>query len=595
MRRVLTLSVIVAVIALLSIGAGGAVAAGPAVAGSTAAIPGDAPASATATECDAGDGTDLVGCWNGTHYEEELAFNQTDGLTEAELEELTHLTMARVEHVRERPFREDVPVETVTRSAFMNDSASAGAGGSDPEFHRWNDQVWKALFVVGEDENASDAIDSVYGGAVSGFYSPADDRIVLVVPEGEDPQINPSTLAHELVHAMQDQYHDLTRPRYVGTTQDADLAVDGIVEGEAVHIEEVYDARCAGNWSCLAAPDSGGGGGSAADYNFGILQTVLQPYADGALYAETLVDEEGWSAVNETMNRPPNATSEVIHRNPDYETTEVTFEDTATGGWETYPNQGVNGSETAGEASMFVMFWYQSYEYRHAVLDPDATIRDNIQIHTQPDERLRTRANYNYAHEATDGWAGDELYPYRNDGNADGDDASATDGEDGYVWVTEWQTPADATEFREAYLRMLTAHGGDDHAAGEVYEIADGDFRGAYGVERNGTTVTIAHAPEPADVLDLRPEADLELSSTDDGDDANRTDGDDGTDGDDADGTNDGTDSDDGDDIDPDGDDADGSAGSDAATGDDVPGFGPLVALVGILATVALFVRRVRP
>jgi len=60
---------------------------------------------------------------------------------------------------------------------------------------------------------------------------------------------------------------------------------------------------------------------------------------------------------------------------------------------------------------MFVMFWYQSYEYRHAVLDPDATIRDNIQIHTQPDERLRTRANYNYAHEATDGWAGDELYP----------------------------------------------------------------------------------------------------------------------------------------------------------------------------------------
>jgi len=78
--------------------------------------------------------------------------------------------------------------------------------------------VWEALFVVGEDENASDAIDSVYGGAVSGFYSPADDRIVLVVPEGEDPQINPSTLAHELVHAMQDQYHDLTRPRYVGTT-----------------------------------------------------------------------------------------------------------------------------------------------------------------------------------------------------------------------------------------------------------------------------------------------------------------------------------------------------------------------------------------
>jgi PGF-CTERM protein len=593
MRRVLTLSVIVAVIALLSIGAGGAVAAGP-----VAAIPGDAPASATATECDAGDGTDLVGCWDGTHYEEELAFNQTDGLTEAELEELTHLTMARVEHVRERPFREDVPVEAVTRSEFMNDSASGGAGGSDAEFQRWNNQVWKALFIVGEDENASDAIDSVYGGAVSGFYSPGEDQIVLVVPEGASTQIDPSTLAHELVHAMQDQYHDLSRPRYVGTTQDADLAVDGIVEGEAVHVEELYDARCATNWSCLAAPTSGGGGGgSAADYNFGILQTVLQPYSDGALYVETLVDEEGWSAVNETMNEPPTATSEVVHRNPDYETSEVAFEDTAIGGWEPYPNQGVNGSDTAGEASMFVMFWYQSYEYRHAVLDPTATVRENVQIHTQPGERLRTRANYNYAHEATDGWAGDELYPYRNDGTAtaDGGDANATDGEDGYVWVTEWQTATDATEFREAYLRMLTAHGDDDHVAGEVYEVADGDFRGAYGVQRNETTVTITHAPEPADVLDLRPEADLELSSTDDGENANEIDGDNGTDGNDADGTNEGTGSDGGSGTDSDGADAGGSAGPDAATGDDVPGFGPLVALVCLLAAVALFVRRVRP
>ncbi|WP_144925997.1 Hvo_1808 family surface protein [Halorubrum salsamenti] len=588
MRRVLTLSVIAAAIAFLSIGAGGTVAA----AGPAAAIPGDAPTSATAAECGVGDGTDLVGCWNGTHYEDDLGFNQTDGLTESELEELTHLTMARVEHVRERPFREDVPVETVTRTEFMNDSEGGGAGGSDAAFQRWNDQVWKALFVVGEDENASDAIDSVYGGAVTGFYSPAEDRIVLVVSEGEDPQIDPSTLAHELAHAMQDQYHDLTRPRYVGATQDADLATDGIVEGEAVHIEELYDARCAANWTCLAAPDSGGGGGGTTpDYNFGILQTVLQPYSDGALYAEELVDEEGWSAVNETMNEPPNATSEVIHREPDYETSEVDFEDAATGGWETYPDQGVNGSDTAGEASMFVMFWYQSYEYRHAVLDPDATVRENVRIHTRPDEQLRTRPNYNYASESTDGWAGDELYPYRNGGNgsemnAPGDDANATDGEDGYVWVTEWQTAADARDFHETYLRMLTAHGDDEYTDGEVYDIADGDFRGAYGVERNGTTVTIAHGPEPADVLELRPDSGLARPSADDGDDA---DGSDGEDGEVGDGTDDGDGTDGGS-----GTDGDGSAGPDADTGDGVPGFGVPVALAGLLAAVAFFARRVR-
>jgi PGF-CTERM protein len=579
MRRFPTL--LIAAIALLSLGVGGVVAAG-----STGATVGDAPASATAAECDVGDGPELVGCWNGTHYEDDLSFNQSDGLSESELEALTHLTMARVEYIRERPFREDVPVQTVTRSEFMNDS-TGGNGTPDEAFRTWNDQVWEALFVVGETKNANDEIDTVFGGAVSGFYSPSEDRIVLVVAEGAETRIDPSTLAHELAHAMQDQYHDLTQPRYVGTTQDGDLAIDGIVEGEAVHIEELYTARCASNWSCIEAPTAGGGGGSSADFNFGILQTVLQPYSDGALYVESLVEEEGWAAVNETMNEPPASTAEVIHRTPEYETTEIEFEDTATGDWETYPDQGVDGAETAGEASMFVMFWYQSFEYGYPVLEPDASVRENVRIHTRPDRELQTRANYNYAHESTDGWAGDELYPYR---AGDGDDAR-----DGYVWVTEWQTAGDAADFRETYLTMITAHGDDAYEAGEVYEIEDGDFPGAYGVVRDGSTVTIVHATEPAGVLELRPGTGLALPATDDTDGADGGDDTDtGSDSDDSTGTGTGTDTDDGTDTDVGGDDADDSSGPDASTDDATPGFGIVATLLGLVAAVSLLARRSR-
>ncbi|OYR45512.1 hypothetical protein DJ74_16165 [Halorubrum sp. Ea8] len=379
---------------------------------------------------------------------------------------------------------------------------------------------------------------------------------------------------------MQDQYHDLTRPRYAGATQDGDLAVDGIVEGEAVHIEERYAARCV-DAGPVGRAAGGGGGGSAADFNFGILQTVLQPYSDGALYVEELVEEGGWEAVNETMTNPPGSTAEVIHRNPDYETRNVTFEDTATGDWETYPDQGVDGAETTGEASMFVMFWYQSLEYGYPVLEPETSAGANVRIHTQPDEELQTRANYNYAHESTDGWAGDELYPYR---AGDGDDAR-----DGYVWVTEWQTTADAADFRETYVEMVTAHGDDEYEAGRVYEIDDGDFPGAYGVVRDGTRVTIVHAPEPGGVLELRPDADLAPPATGDG-----ASGDGGTDG--ADGTNgdDGSDGDDGNDSGSDGDGPDGSSGPDASTGDEAPGFGVVAGLLGLLAAVSLLARRSR-
>ncbi|TKX69653.1 Hvo_1808 family surface protein [Halorubrum sp. SP9] len=536
------------------------------------AAPGAVP-SASAEECGPGDGTDLVGCWNGTHYEESLSFEQTDGLNETQLAALTDLTMARVEHIRQRPFREDVPVETVSRSEYANDTASGG--NSSEAFRRWNDQVWEALFVVGDETNANDEIDSVFGGAVSGFYSPSRDRIVIVVPDGESAAIGPSTLAHELLHAMQDQYHDLTAPRYVGATQDGDLAIDGIIEGEAVHVEERYAARCADNWTCVEAPAGGGGGGDAPDFNFGILQTVLQPYGDGALYVRDLVEAGGWAAVNETMNAPPESTAEVIHRNPDYEERNVSFEDTATGGWETYPDQGVDGAETAGEASMFVMFWYQSLEYRYAVLEPDATVRQNVQIHLDAEAQLRTRQNYDYAHPVTDGWAGDELYPYRN-----GD-------RDGYVWATEWQTEADAAAFRDAYVRMLTAHGDREYDDGTVYTIDDGDgadFPGAYGVERDGTSVTITHAPSPEGVLELRPNADLALP------DANGTDesGDGSGTGDGGSGTGDGGNGTNGSDG------ANGSEDGDGgdSTGTSAPGFGVAAALVALAAALGLFARR---
>ena len=550
MRRGPALSAAVAALALLCVAFSGGVAAAPGDGGGSASV--------AAAACEAGDGDELVGCWNGTHYADSVAVNQTDGLNRTELAALTDLTMARVEHIRERPFREDVPVEIVARSAYANGTATADG---DEAFGRWNDQVWRALFVVGDDADAGREIGTVFGGAVSGFYSPTEDRIVIVVPDDETAHIDPSTLAHELIHAMQDQYHDLSEPRYAGATQDGDLAVNGIVEGEAVHVEERYAARCAGNWTCVNAPGDEGGGGF--DGNVGILQTVLQPYGDGALYVRELVAADGWSAVNETMSDPPESTAEVIHRNPDYEEGNVTFEDAATGGWETYPNQGVDGAETAGEASMFVMFWYQSFEHGAPVLEPDASVGENVRLHLDADAQLRTRPVYNYAHPVTDGWVGDELYPYRN-----GD-------RDGHVWATEWRTADDAAAFADAYRWTVAAHGDGDYESGAIYVVEENEsdaFPGAYGVERDGTRVTITHAPSPEGVLELRPDADLAPPTGD-------------ADGGDADtGSNGETDESETE--------TEGGTDGVGTTGANTPGFGVLAGVVALLGVLSLLARR---
>ncbi|WP_418283171.1 Hvo_1808 family surface protein [Halorubrum sp. DTA98] len=539
MRRVLVLAVVVTAVAL-SVG----------VVAADASI-------ADPAECDADVTTEAVGCWNGVHHgdhpEDDLGIplDGADDLSDEQLELLISHQMARVEAIRERPFESTVPVEVMTREEFTADRADRE---SDPEFDRWNDQVWKALFVIGEDDSSGEVINDVFSGAVAGFYSPADGRITIVVDDTESVSISPTTLLHELGHAMQDQYDDLSDPRYSGATQDADLGVNGIVEGEVVYIEEVYAERCEGEWTCLDEPsESGGGDAGTTDPNLGVFFTVFQPYSDGAPYVDELIEADGWEAVDDLMADPPKTTRETIHREP-FDPVPIEYTDTAVGGWETYDEQGINGSDTAGEASIFVSMWYQSTTYDAGVMEYDHVF-----------DTVHPYRTYNYAHPATTGWANDELYPYRNDAGAEE--------RDGYVWVTEWETDADAAEFHEAYLRILDAHDAD-HREDGIYHVADGDFRGAYGIERNDTTVTIAHALEPESVFELRPNIVLDEPEPEVGDVPESPSDVPGEYGDDPWAPSNPSD-------------------PNGSTNDPVPGFGVVTALVALLVTLTAAVRRI--
>ncbi|MFB6198972.1 MAG: hypothetical protein ABEI52_12015, partial [Halobacteriaceae archaeon] len=104
------------------------------------------------------------------------------------------------------------------------------------------------------------------------------------------PTISNGTLIHELTHALQDQYIDLTRRKFhqgVDGTQDSSLAADGLIEGEANYVQKVYSRHCGGMWSCVAPPDRGGGGGGQPP-NWGIYLVLFQPYSDGPVYVKDI-------------------------------------------------------------------------------------------------------------------------------------------------------------------------------------------------------------------------------------------------------------------------------------------------------------------
>ncbi|WP_435145508.1 Hvo_1808 family surface protein [Halobaculum sp. P14] len=457
----------------------------PAAAG--AATAGDAPEQRQAAAPSPADpATDVLGWEDGYWHNESVSVDQSDGLSDAELRRYVARGMARVEYLRRQEFQSRVPVDVISRERYRN--RTAAGSGNRTEFNEWNDQVWEALFIVGESTGSESQISQTTGSSVAGFYSPTNDQITIITPSPDSPTIDNATLIHELTHALQDQHYNLTRARYRGQTQDGELGINGVVEGEANYIEAKYSARCGGAWSCVKdAPSSGGGGGGGGGGpNLGILLTMLNPYSDGPVYVHDIVQRGGWSAFEKRFVNPPASSEQIIHLT-DEKPRPISFEDRARNGWKTFPKQGINGSETTGEASMFAMFWYQARTAQADTVNPQVLFETTKQYDT-----------YNYDAAPTDGWANDRLFPYQ---KGSGEDASY-----GYVWVTAWDTADDAEEFYDTYLRMLEAHDVRRTDAG-YYVVPDGQFADAFLVKLDGKRVTIVNGPSVSAVKNIRPNA----------------------------------------------------------------------------------------
>lgn len=431
---------------------------------------------------------DTIGWENGYWYNESVSVNQSDGLSQEELRAYKARSMARVEFLRNREFSTNVPVNVISRETFRNQSLNQSTNASTAT---WNNQVWEALFIVGEETNAQQTLQATSGAAVAGFYDPQDDEIKILTPTPSQPVIDNATLIHELTHALQDQHFNISRAKYHGDTQDEQLAIDGLVEGEAAYIQQLYVQRCGVAWSCVDTParsvqnrNGEGQNRSGGQPNLGVLLVLLQPQSDGPVYIDHLVEQGGWDAVTEAFEQPPNSSEQIIHTT-DERPTSISFHDTATNGWKLFPNQGSNGSDTVGEASIYTMFWYQARTSGAQTINP----RSLAQTENKFDR-------FNYVSDPSAGWANDRVFPYRKQ--------TTNETQFGYVWVTAWDTEADAAEFKAAYLEILEAQDATKRD-NRTWVIENGPFADAFRVVQRGNRVVIVNGPTVEALDALRP------------------------------------------------------------------------------------------
>ncbi|MCL7416911.1 MAG: Hvo_1808 family surface protein [Halalkalicoccus sp.] len=415
--------------------------------------------------------------WRQYDADEELEIDDSDGLNDEELDAVVSRTMVRVEETRGIEFEERPSVRLITREEFQTELPDRG-GNPSHEAVAFQNGKYQALFLVGDDENALDAREKNLGTAVGAFYSPANEEIV-VVSDSDPARLNELTLAHELVHAYQDQRWGLAN--YDEETSDGRNAQLGLIEGEAVYVENLYEDRCEADWECMMPPDAGSDEStpSSQPANVGVLLLDFQPYDSGPTFVETAHRSGGWDAVDALHDAPPETAEQVIVPDayPEDDPREVRIEDTNSGDWERVEPGDAPNNDQLGMGAITTMFVNPLYDSggQEWVVPADEWFTSQ----NDPPEY----GMFNYDSEYATGWDGDRLHIYEN-----GDEL-------GYVWKLAWDTPADAETFVSGFDELL-AYWSAERVESDTYVVEEGGYDGAYHVAVEGDTVTITYAPD---------------------------------------------------------------------------------------------------
>ena len=158
---------------------------------------------------------------------------------------------------------------------------------------------------------------------LAGYYEPADGTMYMANDLGD--QEAEATLAHELVHALQDQRWDLgNRSKYRPGDGDRSEAVSALAEGDATSaMFDVMIARAApgSGKSAVDLPDdvfaeqirAGMNEGPSAKAPHVMRTSLAAPYIYGTLFVHALRRQGAWTAVNRAWDDAPTTTEQILH------------------------------------------------------------------------------------------------------------------------------------------------------------------------------------------------------------------------------------------------------------------------------------------
>ncbi len=216
-----------------------------------------------------------------------------------------------VQQARGRPFQEFPQVELLDGDAFGAELTNDLADARD-EIES-NGTVLAALGLIDDDLDLYETFETLLDAGVVGFYRPESGQ--LVVRGGDFDLYRQLVLVHELVHAFDDQWHDLDRDF---EHSDADYGFAAVVEGNASRVESEWRAQLtAAEQATLADQELSAVRPEDLIRIQSVPQAVLalqfSPYSDGEIFVADLVARGGEAAVDNALDTPPSSSEQILH------------------------------------------------------------------------------------------------------------------------------------------------------------------------------------------------------------------------------------------------------------------------------------------
>lgn len=367
-----------------------------------------------------------------------------------------HEAMERIlPSVRRLPLRHPVKRDETPRERLGKVLVDEWEKDVTPEKFRRDEATWKSLGLIPPDFDLKAAYVKLLSEEVAAFYDPKTRTMHLIrEPEnGDAGQPNPAdqpkgllelimgprpkfdkdgtrtVIAHELTHALGDQHFDFeAMQNAVENDDDASLALAALLEGDATLTmlavsQEDWTGRRIVNmpaqrlsrlvrWFGPFLPMMGGA--TARNSPPVMYQSLLFPYVNGLVFCTHLTNAGGWPALDAAYRNPPLSTEQILHPEKyagpqadppsEIELSAITAPD----GWADL------GRNCIGELTIRIML------SRHG------------------------------GNAAAEGWDGDTIAVF-----ARKDDPNRL----GMVWMSTWDTEADAEEFASALQKYWVPTG----------------------------------------------------------------------------------------------------------------------------------------